>query len=83
MNTAEMIAHIRHLEAVAVEYHELRKELDEAAKHLRSRSASYRHKAADDSFEDGKARAYGVGASDIAFAVERSQRRLERTLGSI
>lgn len=74
----ELIREIQRLQAIAAEFAELRSELEDNRRHLAARAASYRHKAEDGSFEDGKARAYGVAASDIAFTLERSRNRLTR-----
>ena len=78
-----LIQEVMKLQAIAAEYRELMKELEDNYRHLSARSASYRHGAADDSFEDGKARAYSVAASDISFTIERSQRRVARNVGTI
>jgi len=82
LSNGELIREIERLQAIAVEFAVLRAELNDNRRHLAARSLSYRHKAADDSFEDGKARAYAVAASDIAFTLERSERRVARNIGT-
>ena len=83
MSNVDLIAEINRLQAIAAEFNELLAELNDNRRHLAARSLSYRHKAAEDSFEDGKARAYAVAASDIAFTLERSERRVARNIGTI
>ena len=83
MGNVDLIAEIERLQAIAAEFVTLRAELNDNRRHLAARSLSYRQDAADDSFEDGKARAYAVAASDLAFTLERSERRVARTIGTI